>query len=583
MRDIPLKRYADLLYQYLRPQWRKVVLLAFFLLSSIGLRILNPQIIRYFLDTALDGDAAGSNLLWAAASFLGVSIVIQAMSVAATYFGEDVGWTATNNLRADLALHCLRLDMKFHNEKTPGEMIERVDGDIMDLAIFFAQFVIRVFGNLLLLVGILVVLFIEDWRVGLALSSYSIVGLGIMIKLRDFAVPHWKAARETHADFFGFIEEQLAGTEDIRSSGAKDYVMRNLYHYDRERLYKERKAGIMNIMVIGLWIALYAVGQVVAFIAGFYLFSSAVITLGTVYLIVHYTDNIFRPLREIANEIQNLQKAAASIERVEELHNQTSAVLNGTADRLINGALAVSFDNVNFSYREDEKILHDLSFDIEAGKTLGLLGRTGSGKTTITRLLFRLYEPQDGVVSLGDSDIRTPTLDALRSQVGMVTQEVQLFRATVRDNLSFFNKAIRDEDIIQLIHELELDEWFNGLPDGLDTELETGSKSLSAGEAQLLAFGRIFLKDPGLVIMDEASSRLDPATEQKIERAIDKLLKNRTGIIVAHRLKTVKRADNILILENGHIKEYGAYDELASDPNSHFYHLLQTGLEGVLA
>ena len=581
--QLPLKRYADLLYDYLRPQWRKVTLLAVLLLGSIGLRIINPQIIRYFLDTAIDGNASDDGLVVAAIAFLGISVLIQGMSVAATYFGEDVGWTATNNLRADLALHCLRLDMKFHNEKTPGEMIERIDGDVADLAIFFAQFVIRVLGNLLLLFGILIVLFIEDWRVGLALTTYSFIGLYTMIRIRDIAVPHWKAARETHAEFFGFIEEQLAGTEDIRSSGTRDFSMRNLYHYDRQRLRKERRASIMNIMVIALWIGLYGVGQAVALVSGYYLFTANLITLGTIYLIVHYTDNIFRPLREISQEIQNLQKAAAGIERIEELTSQASDITDGSGPDLPDGPLGVAFNQVNFAYNGGDQVLRDIDFALPPGKVLGLLGRTGSGKTTITRLLFRLYEPQDGAIHLGEQTIGTSTLANLRSRVGMVTQDVQLFRATVRDNLTFFDKTIPDDQIMTLIHDLELDDWFATLPDGLDTELETGGKGLSAGEAQLLAFARVFLKNPGLVIMDEASSRLDPATEQKIERAVDKLLQNRTGIIVAHRLKTVQRADDIMILEKGQIIEHGNREHLAADTDSHFHQLLQTGLEGLLA
>jgi ABC-type multidrug transport system fused ATPase/permease subunit len=218
---------------------------------------------------------------------------------------------------------------------------------------------------------------------------------------------------------------------------------------------------------------------------------------------------------------------------------------------------------------------------------LGLLGRTGSGKTTITRLLFRLYEAQNGQICLGENgrstNLRDTPLDTLRQNIGLVTQDVQLFRATVRDNLTFFDRTIPDEKILAVIEQLELWDWYNALPDGLDTELETEGTSLSAGEAQLLAFTRVFLQNPGLIILDETSSRLDPATEQLIERAVDKLLQNRTGIIVAHRLQTVERADMIMILENGRLREFGPYHQLAHDPTSRFYNLRQTGLEEVLA
>jgi ATP-binding cassette subfamily B protein len=214
---------------------------------------------------------------------------------------------------------------------------------------------------------------------------------------------------------------------------------------------------------------------------------------------------------------------------------------------------------------------------------LGLLGRTGSGKTTLARLIFRLYDPKAGCIEVNNEDVRNAQLETLRRNIAIVTQDVQLFRASVRDNLTFFDRSICDEQILATLEELELGEWYRSLPQGLDTGLDTGSRSLSAGEAQLLAFTRVFLRNPGLIILDEASSRLDPATEQRLERAIDKLLRDRTAIIIAHRLGTVHRANEIMILESGSVAEYGDRQLLAADPGSRFYQLLQTGLEEVLA
>jgi ATP-binding cassette, subfamily B, bacterial len=584
--DLPLKRYWDLLVEYLRPLQSKVAWLTLLIFSGIGLQLVNPQIIRRFIDAAIAQQETRS-LLLAALVFLGAALLMQVVTVAATYVGEDVGWRATNRLRADLARHCLKLDMSFHNDHTPGEMIERIDSDVADIAIFFAQFVIRILGNLLLLLGIVLALIREDWRVSLAFGGYILIALVGLGYLRQVAVPHWKAARQANADLFGFLEEQLAGTEDTRSSGAVAYVMRNLFHFNKARLDKEVKAGSMDIVVVMLWTALYTLGQIVAFVSGYLLYREGVLTLGSVYLLIAYTEATFRPLREITSEIQNLQKAAAGIDRVESLYRLASAVQGGSQDGLPAGPLHLTFGDVTFGYVADDPILQNISFRLQPGKVLGLLGRTGSGKTTMTRLLFRLYDPTSGDICLGDgeaqTDIRHLTLAGLRRRVGMVTQDVQLFRATVRDNLTFFDRSIPDARILDVIMDLELGDWYDGLPDGLDTELATEGSSLSAGEAQLLAFARVFLKDPGLVILDEASSRLDPATERQIERAVDKLLHNRTGVIVAHRLSTVQRADHIMVLENGRIREFGDYHTLAHDPTSRFYSLLQTGLEEVLA
>jgi ATP-binding cassette subfamily B protein len=252
---------------------------------------------------------------------------------------------------------------------------------------------------------------------------------------------------------------------------------------------------------------------------------------------------------------------------------------------LDDGPLALQFDGVTFSYNDeagDEIVLNDVSFNIAPGRVVGLLGRTGSGKSTIARLATRLYEPQQGVVEVGGTATWDIDLADLRRRVAMVTQDVQLFRATIRDNLTFFDDSISDDDLIDVIRRLELDEWLNSLPAGLDTMLDSGSGGLSAGQAQLLAFTRVFLRDPGVVVLDEASSRLDPATETLLERAIDHLLENRTAILIAHRLETVARADDIVILEDGRVIEHGDRERLQADPESVFSQLLAKGMEEAL-
>jgi ATP-binding cassette subfamily B protein len=207
--------------------------------------------------------------------------------------------------------------------------------------------------------------------------------------------------------------------------------------------------------------------------------------------------------------------------------------------------------------------------------------RTGSGKTTITRLLFRLYDPDQGSVRLGGVDLRDASQDEIRTRVALVTQEIQLFRASLRDNLTLFDRTISDRRITDALRKLGLGEWFDVLPNGLDTMLAAGGGGLSAGEAQLLAFARVFLRDPDLVILDEASSRLDPATEAKLERAIDTLLTGRTAIVIAHRLTTIGRAGRVMMMANGEIVEQGDRAALASDPSSRFAAMLRTGSEFV--
>lgn len=578
--NIPLRRYWELLRTYLRPQRARFIFLALVLLGSIGLQLYGPQILRYFIDLAMSGGSQNA-LVAAALFFIGVALVQQLASVLATYLSESVGWTATNTLRVDLAAHCLRLDLSFHKAHTPGELIERIDGDVTALASFFSQFVIGVLGNILLLLGILLLLLREEWRVGLAISAFALIALYSMFRLRSINIPRWTAMREMSGRFFGFLGEHLEATEDIRANGSAAYVMRRLYGFFRQWLPVYRRAYMGGVALDASNRMIFGTGIAVAFALGAYLWDAKLLSLGSVFLIFSYTSLLQHPLIELRTRMQDLQTASASIVRIEELLSTTAKIIDGSGEAIPVGALTVSFDHVSFGY-DTENVLRDLTFTIPPGQVLGLLGRTGSGKTTLARLLFRLYDPTQGEICLSHIPLRAAGLSQARRRVGMVTQDIQLFHATVRDNLTLFDRSTSDAEILRVLQELELSAWYQSLANGLDSELE-GSSGLSVGEAQLLAFARAFLKAPGLVILDEASAHLDPNTEQRLERAIGRLLSDRTGIIIAHRLATVQRTDAIMILEDGRIAEYGARIELMRNPNSRFSQLLHAGMDEVLA
>ncbi len=579
--NIPFSRYWDLLARYIKPQKGRFAALVVLLFSSIALQIINPQIMKFFIDTTQTAKEARL-LIIAAIAFITIALVQQAVGVAATYTGEYVAWIATNELRAEMADHCLHLDMRQHNEMSPGELIERIDGDVTELSNFFSQLVIRVLGNIILMIGILVAMYLVDWRIGLAFTVFSIITMLALNAVRGLAIPYQKKMREATADLFGYLEERLAGTEDIRSSGAVDYVIRGIYKLSYI-IYgywmSTNRRFIVVRLVAGM---LLTFGISMALFSGYTFVKQGLISLGTAYLVVFYTNLLRRPIRELTQQVENLQNIGAATERLRDLRAITAQITDGPGAEIPLGALSLSFQDVHFAYEEDEPLLRGINFTLQPGRVLGLLGRTGSGKTTLARLVFRLFDPTHGLIELGGVSLTLPQLKPLRQRVALVTQDVQLFQASVRDNLTFFDRSVPDERILEVIHELGLSAWYENLPKGLDTKLESGGRSLSAGEAQLLAFTRVFLKDPGLIILDEASSRLDPATEQLIERAMDRLLQNRTAIIIAHRLGTIHRTDEIMILEKGAIVEHGGRKALGADADSRFYHLLQTGLEEVL-
>jgi ABC-type multidrug transport system fused ATPase/permease subunit len=576
-----LKRYWRLLAHYLRPEWARMLVLLLVLGGAIAAQVLAPLVTSRFIDRATAGQPL-RELIYLALLTMGIALFGQLLGVVETYAAENVSWAATNEIRADLLEHLLRLDASFHNAHTAGELIERVDGDIGTLARFFSRFVVYVLGNTILVLGVLALLFAVDWRVGLGLSLFVVIALFAMLRIRLAATPAWAAARQGTADFYGFLGEYLAGLEDIRSSGATAFVLRRCAEMMRSWLSVTYKAEIKGYALVATSQGLFGAGIAVAFFLSAMLYRDGTLTIGAVYLIFQYTEVLRQPTEQIRNEVQDLQQADASIGRIEALMRVKPRLVDGPGAALPAGPLSVELDHVSFGYTPETPVLRDINLRLEPGRVLGIVGRTGSGKTTLTRLLPRFYDPTEGVVRLGGVDLRETTLAELRARIGLVTQEVHLFNASLRDNLTLFDDEMPDARVSGVLATLGLADWLNELPDGLGTQLGAGGIGLSAGQSQLLACARIFLRDPDIVILDEASSRLDPATERLLHMALGRLLEGRTGIMVAHRLSTIAYADDILVLEDGRIREQGTRLELATNPDSRFAELLLVATEEVL-
>ena len=575
-----IRLYAQLLGKYLRPYWPVVALVGLLMLGATVLQVVAPQIVRRFIDLASEqGDL--DSLYMAAVLFLGAGISVHVLQALYKYIGRGIAWRATNRLRLDLTLHTLRLDMGFHNAHTPGELLERIDGDVERLANFFSQLFVQLVGALLLMAGLIIATWLEDWRFGLAVAVFALFFLVTRVRLLYFLMPFWEVESEARAQLYGFLGERITGIRDIQKSGAVPFTMARLYETLRRRVLSWMKAGIVGRLVWGVVSTVNSFRYPLGLAVGAYLFYQGEITIGTVYLIWHYFLMIQTPVHAISREFEDLQRAGASTRRVKEVLDTAPGVKDGPGTALSKGRPSIEFADVSFSYRAGTRVLHDVSFRLEPGQTLGLLGRTGSGKSTMSRLLFRFYDPEEGAVKIDGVDLRSLRLDDLRSRVGMVTQEVQLFEATVRDNLTLFDPSVPDRRIDDTLGSLGLEDWRGSLPDGLDTWMTSGGQ-LSAGEGQLLAFARVFLRDPDCVVLDEASSRLDPVTEHLIQRAVDRLLSERTAIVIAHRLATIQRVDRILVLEGGRVREHGDREALSRDPDSVLSGLLRTGLEEVL-
>ncbi|MGH8914818.1 MAG: ABC transporter ATP-binding protein [Acidimicrobiia bacterium] len=568
--------YRATLSDYLRPLRGRVVVLAALLLGSIGLQLVIPLIMRTFIDAA-GARSAVTAMTTAGVAYLVAGIINQLLDAGASYLGADIGWSATNRLREDLTTHLFGLDMGFHNNTTPGEMIERVDGDVTALSQFISRFLVRLIGAGVLLTGVIIISWLESPVMGLAVTVYVFLVLALLIRLRKLAVAAAEEERETSARLYGFIEERLAGIDDIRALGAGRFTMVRLVPVIRDFFTRTSTAWRKRIVV---WVSAntaFWAGDALALVVGVWLTVEGSISVGTAYLILQYVQLVRSPIEQVTQELQELQKASGGIVRIDQLRRLTSSLLDGDVD-LPRVPLAVELDHVSFSY-EDRGVLEDVSFRLEPGRSLGLLGRTGGGKTTITRLIARLYDPDRGSVKVGGIDLRRVRSESLRGSVGVVTQDVQLFRATVKDNLTFFDPR-PDDEIIAALDAVGLGPWISKV--GLDTVLGSGGQGLSAGEQQLLAFARVFLQDPGVVILDEPSSRLDPVTETLIATATERLFAGRTVVIIAHRLETVRTTDEIMVVDAGRIVEHGPREELADDAGSRYAGLLATGRSGLL-
>ncbi|MFI7633175.1 ABC transporter ATP-binding protein [Nonomuraea sp. NPDC049400] len=566
---------------YARPERRRLTVLGTLLLGATLLQVGAPQIVRHYMD----GVAGGliEPLVMLAVAYLATAFVLQALRITATYVGEKAAWTMTNLVRLDLTRHCLSQDIRFQRDHTPGELIERVDGDVTSLANFLSNAFLLILSNALLLLGVFVSLFLTDWRIGLTLLLYAICAIAVLSRVRDIAVGSWVKAREASTELYGYVEERLASTEEIRSNAAEGHVLARLSGLGGDVLTWQRRARMRSNSIFLSLHGLYLLGYGAALAVGAYLFTNGEATIGTVYLVVAYTNAIYTPLNEVRVQIQDLQQANAGVRRVAELFSLRPSVTDGPGEKPPEGALAVRFDGVSFAYDPDAPpALHDVSFHLEPGAVLGVVGRTGSGKTTLARLLSRMYDATEGSVRVGGVDVRRMALADLRDRIGIVTQDTQLFEGTLRDNLTLFDESIGDEEILGAADRLGIRQWLERLPGGLDTRIESGGRGLSAGEAQFVALCRIMLRDPSVIVLDEASARLDAATEHLLQEALAAVHHGRTVIVIAHRLATLAHVDQVMVLEDGRVVEFGPRDTLMADPGSRLRRLARDPAQELL-
>lgn len=566
---------SRLLFSYLRPERRPLSALSALLVVAMVLPLAGPLLIGAFVDAALDGQSP-SHLAALGGLFLLATLTGDALQLVVTWFSVRLAWRVGNRLRVDLCRHALGLDLDWHGDHSAGQLIERIDGDVDAVTRFASTAVLQLAGNAILVTGVLVISAVIDWRASLLIALTVAVAVAVLIRMRRVAVPYYDEEREVQSHLYGDIEERLGGLEDIRANGAGPWAVHKLHEHSAGWWRTARRAAARGDGGLTLAGGVFAAGSVAVLGLSAWQCQQGALSVGSVLALLRFSQMVSDPLWRVAEQLAEAQKAVAGTRRAARLLAETSALPDGARDDLPDGPLAVAFDGVSFGYGTGTDVLRDVTFSLPAGTSVGVVGRTGSGKTTIGRLVARLWDTEVGSVAVGGTDVRALAQRGLRSRIGIVTQEVEVFRASVRDNLTVFGTLDGDDDaVIAALETVGLDEWFRSLDDGLDQHLE-GDTELSAGEGQLLAFARLLLADPGVVILDEASSRLDPRTEARLIDATDRLLAGRTAIIIAHRLSTLDRVDQILVLDHGRLVEHGERADLAADPESRFHHLLAT-------
>ncbi|MFM7452708.1 MAG: ABC transporter ATP-binding protein [Cyanobium sp.] len=563
------------LLPYLAEDRRRLLLSLVLLLPLAGAAAVQPLLVGQAI-AVLRGEPTlgwlqalpvGQALRLLVLALLGAVLVRLALQGLQSFTVQAVGQRLTARIRNDLFAHAMALSLRFHDRTPVGKLLTRLTSDVDALAEVFGSGAVGVLADLVTLLVIAVTMLSIEWRLGLLLLAAQVpVVFGMLWLQRRYRRENYRV-REELSQLNADLQENLQGLEVVQMF-RREAVNSQRFAVTTDRYRRAITGTILYESAISAlieWVALVAVAAVLAL--GGALVTRGLLGLGTLTTFILFSQRLFDPLRQLAERFTQIQGGLTAVERIGELLEQPVEIrdrptaLAPAATPAHEGAGEVVFENVSFAYRPDEPILSNLSFRISPGEHVALVGPTGSGKTTVIRLLCRLYEPQAGRILLDGVDIRELPQASLRQRLGVVLQDTFLFSGSVADNLRL-DADIPSERLRQLVADLGLKPLLARLPDGLATELRERGGNLSSGERQLLAVARVAMRNPTVLVMDEATAFMDPATEATLQRDLDRLLQQRTAIVIAHRLATVEAADRILVLRRGQLVEQGNHRQL---------------------
>jgi ABC-type multidrug transport system fused ATPase/permease subunit len=486
---------------------------------------------------------------------------------------EYVGQKITHGLRQDLVAHVLRQSVAFHDRVSTGRLVARITNDIQNLGEMIKSVAVTFFKDSFILIGIVGILVYIDWRLATITLTLVPLIIAVTIIFRNMARKVFRDLRAKVALINSAFGETIAGIRIIQVF-RRERLNRRIFG---ELNLKNFEAGVRQIKIFAVFMPLIellsavALGMIIWY--GGLSVLDETMTLGAVVAFIGYMRKFFQPIRDLAEKFNILQSSMASLERIFNLMDQQSTLPTPPHPLAVPpGPGAMEFDHVSFSYDGNSPVLDDLSLRIAAGETVAIVGATGAGKTSIINLLLRFYDVTSGRILVDGLDIRELDQNAHRSRIGLVMQDVFLFAGTIRENISFSRDNQTTADLETATRAAGADEFIAKLPNGYDELLGEGGLSLSAGQRQLISFARVLAQDPQILVLDEATAQIDSETEILIEQALQKLTQGRTSIIIAHRLSTIRRADRIMVLHKGQIKETGTHRELL-DKKGLYYHL----------
>ncbi len=492
-----------------------------------------------------------------------ILLVAFALGYGEYYALEFTGQNIMQDIRLQLFGRIQSQAVSFFDRHPVGRLVTRVTNDVENLNEMFKSVVITVFKDIFILVGILVVLLYLNWR--LALVSFVILPFifGLTLLFSYLAREAFRELRAKVAKMNAFMQERLAGMKIIQLFAREDFQIQSFARINHENYL----AGMRQIRVFAVFMPImelfsaFAVALIIWHGGGKVIGEQ--LTLGSLVAFISYIQMFFKPIRDISEKYNIMQSAMASTERILEFMDHREEIPepeHPVSPPNVEGHL--EFRGVSFAYHEEYPVLHDVSFEVKPGEMVAIVGATGAGKTTVVNLIERFYDPDEGTIYLDGVDIREWSKRELRSQIGLVMQDVFIFAGSLKENISLGREEVNGEVMERALTQANADRFIQRLPNGLDQEISEGGSTLSAGERQLLSFGRSLAYGPKVLILDEATSSVDPETERLIQEAISRITETRTTLVVAHRLSTIRKADRILVMHHGRIREQGTHEEL---------------------